>query len=90
MFFSAAPLLTSALLLSGVLGKTTSNGGSFAVTVNGVSYDTDTAKKAKFSTCTGAIKVRGVNVGYDIDCATLAVQNYTLTGAPDSQRESYL
>ncbi|RIJ77200.1 hypothetical protein D1871_08745 [Nakamurella silvestris] len=68
-------------------GKT-SNGGDFAVTVNGTVYNPAPGKDTKLKniTPTGIIKVRGINVGFDIDPATLGTYNYTLTGAPDTQR----
>ncbi|KAF4555627.1 Hypothetical protein D9617_2g055900 [Elsinoe fawcettii] len=67
-----------------------SSAGDFAVTVNGVTYNPAAGKKAslpsKTNTCKNSIQVRGRHVGYDIDCATLSVNNYTLTGAPAPDR----
>jgi hypothetical protein len=87
-------LLTLALAASlsptGSLAKIAAGTGDFAVTLNGVTYNPAPGRDAKpdrLSSCTGLVKVRGVHVGYDIDCATLAVSDYTLTGAPDAQRE---
>lgn len=76
---SAAPASAS--------GKT-SAGGDYAVTVNGTTYDPAAGKSTKLSGIvpTGRIAVRGVNNGFDIDVSTLGVYDYTLTGAPDTQR----
>lgn len=90
-----AALVTVALLAGTVLaaapahasGKT-SNGGDFAVTVGSTVYNPAAGKEVKLKdlAAQGVIKVRGVNVGFDIDTATLGAYNYTLTGAPDTQR----
>lgn len=68
-------------------GKT-SNGGDFAVTLNGRVYNPAAGQSVtvKSVTPTGTIAVRGRNVGFDVDPATLGVYRYTLTGAPDTQR----
>jgi len=68
-------------------GKT-SNGGDYAVTVNGTTYNPAQGKDVKLSGITpkGIVSVRGINNGFDLDPATLGVYNYTLTGAPDTQR----
>jgi len=86
----AVSVLTGSLLLTGpahASGKT-SNGGDFAVTVNGTVYNPASGKSTKLKDITpnGLIKVRGINVGFDIDPTTLGTYNYTLTGAPDTQR----
>jgi hypothetical protein len=68
-------------------GKT-SAGGDYAVTIDGVTYDAAPGKDVKLENldADGTIQVRGVNNGFDIDTATLGVYDYTLTGAPDTQR----
>lgn len=81
---------TSSLLIAGpasASGKT-SEGGDFAVTVNGTTYNPAAGKEVKLKglAASGTITVRGRNVGFDINTATLGVYNYTLTGAPDTQR----
>lgn len=80
------------LLPSLTLAKRADGTGDFAVTLNGVTYNPDAGKSSegpkKLGACTGKVQVRGVHVGYDIDCATLAVEDYTLTGAADAMRMS--
>jgi hypothetical protein len=68
--------------------KTSAGGGDFAVTVNGQTYNPAAGKSLKLDdlAASGTVAVRGRNVGFDIDAATLGVYNYTLTGAPDTQR----
>jgi hypothetical protein len=68
-------------------GKT-SAGGNYAVTIAGTTYDPAPGKDVKLAnlSASGTIRVRGVNNGFDIDTATLGVYDYTLTGAPDTQR----
>jgi hypothetical protein len=68
--------------------KTSASGGDFAVTVGGTTYNPAPGKDVKLrDVAPGArIAVRGIHVGFDIDVATLGVYDYTLTGAPDSQR----
>jgi len=68
-------------------GKT-SEGGDFSVTVGGQTYNPAVGKSLKLSNlaASGTITVRGRNVGFDINSANLGVYNYTLTGAPDTQR----
>jgi hypothetical protein len=62
--------------------------GHFAVTVNGTTYNPAAGKDAKLKdvAVSGKVLVRGVNVTFDLDPGTLAVYDYTLTGAPDPQR----
>jgi hypothetical protein len=68
-------------------GKT-SAGGDYRVTIGSTTYDPAPGKSVKVGGIvpTGRIAVRGVNNGFDIDVATLGVYDYTLTGAPDTQR----
>jgi len=68
-------------------GKT-SAGGDYRVTIGSTTYDPAPGKSVKVSGIvpSGRIAVRGVNNGFDIDVATLGVYDYTLTGAPDTQR----
>ncbi|WP_205844046.1 hypothetical protein [Nakamurella deserti] len=68
-------------------GKT-SAGGDFAVTLNGTVYNPAAGQSVSVKSVTprGTIAVRGRNVGFDLDPATLGAYAYTLTGAPDSQR----
>ena len=62
--------------------------GDFAVTVNGRTTNPAPGQEARLRdvTPTGPIAVRGRHVTFTIDPATLGVQDYTLTGAPDPQR----
>ncbi len=68
-------------------GKT-STGGDYAVTVNGTTTNPAIGKdfKLKDVTVSGTIAVRGRHNGFDIRVADLGVYDYTLTGAPDTQR----
>ena len=86
----AAAVAASALAAGGTAqasGKT-SVGGDFAVTLNGTVYNPAAGQSVSVKSVrpTGTITVRGRNVGFDIDPATLGAYNYTLTGAPDTQR----
>ena len=60
----------------------------FAVTVNGTTYNPAAGKDVKLKdlAVSGKIQVRGVNVNFDFDAATLGVYDYTLTGAPSPDR----
>jgi hypothetical protein len=68
-------------------GKT-SAGGDYRVTIGSTTYDPAPGKSVKVGGIapSGRIAVRGVNNGFDIDVATLGAYDYTLTGAPDTQR----
>jgi hypothetical protein len=68
-------------------GKT-STGGDYAVTVNGVTTNPAVGKEFKLrdAAVSGTIAVRGKHNGFDIRLADLGVVDYTLTGAPDTQR----
>lgn len=90
MLFNTVYLCALFSLFSPVMGKIAAGTGKYSVTVNGVNYNPAAGKSAKvdkLSTCTGKIQVRGIHTGYDIDCATLAVSDYTLTGTEDAQSE---
>jgi hypothetical protein len=62
--------------------------GDFAVTVDGRTYNPAVGDDVKLKDLAvkGRIAVRGVNVRFDIDPATLGVYDYTLTGAADPER----
>jgi hypothetical protein len=68
-------------------GKT-STGGDYAVTVNGTTSNPAVGKdfKLRDTAVSGTIAVRGRHNGFDIRVADLGVYDYTLTGAPDTQR----
>lgn len=86
---AAALVAASGLLFpAAAQAKTTSTGGDYAVTVNGTTYNPAPGKDAKLKdlTVSGKIAVSGRNNGFTIDPATLGVYEYTLTGAPDTQR----
>ena len=70
----------------GVTGA--SSGGDFAVTVNGRTSNPAAGDEYRLrdTTPTAPVAVRGRHVTFSIDPATLAVRDYTLTGAPDPQR----
>jgi hypothetical protein len=70
----------------GVTGA--SSGGDFAVTVNGRTSNPAAGNEYRLrdTTPTALVAVRGRHVTFSIDPATLAVRDYTLTGAPDPQR----
>ncbi|KAH7020904.1 uncharacterized protein B0I36DRAFT_367380 [Microdochium trichocladiopsis] len=85
--------LTFVLLAAQSLAKDGSSGGgnkdtanSYTLLLNGKSYNGDF--DLKNLACTGTVNVRGLNNGFDIDCATMSVYNYTLTGRadPNTQR----
>jgi hypothetical protein len=84
----AAVLAGSLAVAAPASAKTSAGGGDFAVTVGGQTYNPAAGKSLKLSdlAATGTIAVRGRNVGFDIKASTLGVYNYTLTGAPDTQR----
>jgi hypothetical protein len=90
-----AVLAAALIAASGILfvaipaeAKTTSAGGDYAVTVNGTTYNPAAGKDIKIQnlSVSGKITVSGRNNRFTIDPATLGVYDYTLTGAPDTQR----
>ncbi|WP_460603386.1 hypothetical protein [Jatrophihabitans fulvus] len=83
-----AALAATALLTPSVAQAKAAPTGDFAVTVNGTTYNPASGKDVKLQNLTpkSRIAVRGVNVGFDIDPATLGVYDYTLTGAPSADR----
>lgn len=86
---AAALVAASGLLFpAAAQAKTTSTGGDYAVTVNGTTYDPAPGKDAKLKdiSVSGLITVNGKNNRFTIDTSTLGVYDYTLTGAPDTQR----
>ncbi|MCJ1688528.1 hypothetical protein [Rathayibacter sp. VKM Ac-2927] len=85
---AAAALLLTGLAASPAHAKTSSVGGDYAVTVNGTTYNPAQGRDAKLDnvSVSGVIAVRGVNNRFDIRPSTLGVYDYTLTGAPDTQR----
>jgi hypothetical protein len=87
-----AAVTVAAVALVGVApaqasGKT-STGGDYAVTVNGTTTNPAVGKEYKLrdTAVSGTIAVRGKHNGFDIRLADLGVYDYTLTGAPDTQR----
>ena len=84
----AAVVAGSFALAAPASAKTSADGGDFAVTVGGQTLNPAAGKSLKLENlaASGTIAVRGRNVGFDIDTADLGVYNYTLTGAPDTQR----
>ncbi|QHC69820.1 hypothetical protein [Rathayibacter sp. VKM Ac-2801] len=85
---AAAALLLTGLAASPAQAKTTSAGGDYSVTVNGTTYNPAAGRDVKLKdvAATGTIAVRGVNNRFDLRPSTLGVYDYTLTGAPDTQR----
>jgi hypothetical protein len=85
----AAAVAAASLTISApAMAQTSSAGGDYKVTVNGVTYDPVAGKDAKASNITPKtqIVVTGRNNTFRVDPATLGVYDYTLTGAPDTQR----
>jgi hypothetical protein len=87
-FIAGAVIAGSLAVAAPAEAKTSVTGGDFSVTVNGTTYNPAQGNESKLSGITprGRVAVRGIHVGFDIDVATLGVYNYTLTGAPDTQR----
>ncbi|RFA16173.1 hypothetical protein B7R21_01940 [Subtercola boreus] len=85
---AAAVLASSLAFASPAQAKTSSNGGDFAVTVAGTTYNPAPGRDVRLKDLKpgATVAVRGINVGFDIRVADLGVYNYTLTGAPDAQR----
>jgi hypothetical protein len=87
---TAAFLVASGVILGGgaAQAKTTSAGGDYAVTVGGRTYNPAPGKDVKIRdiAVSGTISVAGRNNRFTIDTATFGVYDYTLTGAPDTQR----
>lgn len=87
---AAALFAASALLFVGSAAeaKTTSSGGDYAVIVNGKTYNPAAGKDIKLQNIavSGTVTVSGRNNRFTIDTRTLGVYDYTLTGAPDTQR----
>ncbi|KXJ89834.1 hypothetical protein Micbo1qcDRAFT_177030 [Microdochium bolleyi] len=63
---------------------TDDNGSTYTLTLNGKSYNGEF--DIRKLPCTGTVNVRGLNNGFDIDCATMNVYDYTLTGRNDPLR----
>jgi hypothetical protein len=84
----AAVVAGSLVAVGPASAKTSIGGGDFAVTVGARTYNPAAGDSVKLENlaASGTIAVRGRNVGFDINSATLGVYNYTLTGAPDAQR----
>jgi len=91
----AATIAVAAVAAVALLGATpaqasgkTSTGGDYAVTVNGTTTNPAVGKEYKIrdTAVSGTIAVRGKHNGFDIRLADLGVYDYTLTGAPDTQR----
>jgi hypothetical protein len=84
----AAVVAGSLVAVGPASAKTSIGGGDFAVTVGARTYNPAAGDSLKLENlaASGTIAVRGRNVGFDINSATLGVYNYTLTGAPDAQR----
>lgn len=85
---AAAALVLTGLVAAPAEAKPSANGGDYAVTVNGTTYNPAAGKDVKLKDlpATGTIAVRGVNNRFDIRTSTLGVYDYTLTGAPDALR----
>ncbi|NQX10756.1 hypothetical protein HQQ80_03870 [Microbacteriaceae bacterium VKM Ac-2855] len=85
---AAAALVLTGLAAAPAEAKPSENGGDYAVTVNGVTYNPATGKDVKLKdlAASGTIAVRGLNNRFDIRTSTLGVYDYTLTGAPDALR----
>jgi hypothetical protein len=92
-----AGLATAGLLALGLAAPAHAKGGdpapvastsNFVVTVNGTTYDPAPGRDVRLKdlAVTGKVAVRGVNVAFTIDPATLGVYDYTLTGAPSPER----
>jgi hypothetical protein len=62
--------------------------GDFAVTVNGTTYNPAPGRDAKVADTVvrGEVSVTGKHVTFTIDPSTLAVHDYSLTGAPSPER----
>lgn len=89
MFIRLPVLVSLASLAGSACAKIAAGSGDFAITINGVTSNPALGKDFKVSNapCKGVIAVRGVHVGFDVNCANLGVYNYTLTGAADAQRK---
>lgn len=73
----------------GATGTTgTAAAGNYAVTVNGTTYDPAPGRdlKLKDVAVKGLVRVSGTHTAFTVDPATLGVRDYTLTGAPSSER----
>jgi hypothetical protein len=73
---------------TGTGGTAAASAGDFAVTVEGRSYNPAPGRETRLKDVvpTRSISVRGVHLTFTVDPATLAVLDYSLTGAPDPQR----
>jgi hypothetical protein len=85
----AAAALTGAFAAgSPATAKPSANGGDYAVTVNGTTYNPAAGREVKLENLavSGSVVVKGRNNTFRIDTTTLGVYDYTLTGAPDALR----
>lgn len=54
--------------------------GRYVTTINGRTYSGDKYKEKDLA-CQGIVTIRGINNGFDLDCATMNLYNYAFTGA---------
>lgn len=54
--------------------------GRYVTTVSGRVYSGDKYKEKNLA-CQGTVTIRGINNGFDLDCATMNLYNYGFTGA---------
>jgi hypothetical protein len=80
--FSAVLLALSGLAIAKGGDK---GSGKYTIILNGKTYTDDKIKLSNLA-CQGTITVRGINNGFDIDCATMNLANYAFTGAENPVR----
>lgn len=73
------------LALSGLVAakgddKPNKGQGRYVTTVNGRAFNSAEYKEKDLA-CQGTVAIRGINNGFDVECATLNVFNYAFTGA---------
>ncbi|KAH7320626.1 hypothetical protein B0I35DRAFT_459409 [Stachybotrys elegans] len=71
-------LLTSSLVAA--QGQPDKGEGHYIITVGNRVYESEEIRLRNLP-CTGTVTVRGLNNGFDIECATLNLYNYYFTGA---------
>ncbi|KAI9164040.1 hypothetical protein HJFPF1_05675 [Paramyrothecium foliicola] len=76
--FALSLLLSN--LVAGQIDDVDKGSGEYTVTVSGRAYKGEKVRVENLA-CRGTVTVRGINNGFDVDCASLNLYNYAFTGA---------
>lgn len=79
-------LALSGLALAKDDNKPDKGEGRYVTTVSGRTYSGDKYKEKDLA-CQGTVTVRGINNGFDLNCANMNLYNYAFTGANTGGRK---